>query len=58
MLSPQQANWGVKTGYFFAGTAFFGGIILYFQMPEVSITDRGDHTLTHQSLTGIPVQRT
>ncbi|GFZ51067.1 hypothetical protein JCM24511_08825 [Saitozyma sp. JCM 24511] len=34
MLSPQQANWGVKTGYFFAGTAFLGGIVLYFQMPE------------------------
>ena len=35
MLSEQQAGWGVKTGYFFAGTAGLGGIGLYFLMPEV-----------------------
>jgi hypothetical protein len=35
MLSPQKAGWGVKTGYFFAGTAALGGVIMFFLMPEV-----------------------
>lgn len=34
MLSPQQAGWGVKTGYFFAGTAAVGGVLIFFIMPE------------------------
>jgi SP family general alpha glucoside:H+ symporter-like MFS transporter len=34
MLSDQQLGWGVKTGYFFAGTAMIGAVLIWFIMPE------------------------
>lgn len=36
MLSDQQAGWGIQTGFFFAGTASLGAVVLFFIMPEVS----------------------
>ncbi|ORY26765.1 general substrate transporter [Naematelia encephala] len=35
MLSDQQANWGVKTAFFFSGTSFLGLFFYYFFMPEL-----------------------
>jgi hypothetical protein len=49
MLSDQQANWGIKTGYFFTGTAAVGGIGLYFLMPEVS-PQLPPRQITHESV--------
>lgn len=37
MLSPQQAGWGVRIGYFFGGLTFFYLIMVYFSMPEVCV---------------------
>jgi hypothetical protein len=36
MLSPQQANWGIEIGYFFAGLSALGLVLIYFTVPEVS----------------------
>ncbi|WVW85797.1 hypothetical protein I302_107835 [Kwoniella bestiolae CBS 10118] len=34
MLSPQQANWGLKIGFFFGPLCVLGWIIVYFFVPE------------------------
>ncbi|GFZ52068.1 hypothetical protein JCM24511_09840 [Saitozyma sp. JCM 24511] len=34
MLSPQQANWGIEIGYFFAGLSALGLVLIYFTVPE------------------------
>lgn len=36
MLSakPEGAGWGIKTGFFFAGTCFIGLVLLFFTVPE------------------------
>ncbi|ORY21515.1 general substrate transporter [Naematelia encephala] len=36
MLNADEANWGLKTGFFFGGTGLAATIIAYFTIPETS----------------------
>jgi hypothetical protein len=36
MLSPQQANWGIKIGLLFGGLTVLGLVLIFFTIPEVS----------------------
>lgn len=38
MLSEQAAGWGIKTGFFFGILTAIGGILMYFLVPEVSLS--------------------
>ncbi len=34
MLNAQQANWGLKTGFFFGATGAVATVVAYFTVPE------------------------
>jgi hypothetical protein len=42
MINQGRAKWGVKTGFFFAGTGFVSVAIAWFILPEVTRRTPGE----------------